>query len=131
MSRSGVNLNTDDPVAPGLDPDPPLPEARRLPPPLTGALIYAGLRVLGVVIAAFLLRRGRYRRRHWSLLRLLRAADGGHYEAIAGPRIDAFEADTRQRLRIGDRTPQQTACSGQHHGLPAPHCRYFSEPKAA
>jgi hypothetical protein len=83
MSRSGVNLNTDDPVAPGPDPDPPLPEARRLPLPLTGALIYAGLRVLGVVIAAFLLRRGRYLRRHWSLVRWMRSADGGHYRAIA------------------------------------------------
>ncbi len=50
---------------------------------MIGILSYAGIRVLGLAISAFALRHGKYRLRHWSLLRLLNAADGGHYQAIA------------------------------------------------
>jgi hypothetical protein len=39
--------------------------------------------VLSVAIAAFALQHGKFSDRHWSLLRWMRAADGGHYLAIA------------------------------------------------
>ena len=95
MSRSSVNLDTGDPAAsPGPDPDPDtgggrrrylraFPAPPRLPLALTGALIFAGIRLLGVAVAAFMLRHGNYRLRHWSLVRWMEAADGGHYRAIA------------------------------------------------
>ncbi len=60
-----------------------VPGPPRLPLPVTGALIFAGIRVLSVVIAAFALRQGKFSDRHWSLVRWMRAADGGHYLAIA------------------------------------------------
>ncbi len=60
-----------------------VPEPPRLPLPLVGALIYAGIRVLSVAITAFALRHGKFRHRHWSLVRWMRSADGGHYQAIA------------------------------------------------
>ena len=59
------------------------PAPPRLPLALTGALIFAGIRLLGVAVAAFMLRHGNYRLRHWSLVRWMEAADGGHYRAIA------------------------------------------------
>src|SRR5262249_42347803 len=86
MSLSGVNSDVDD------APQPARPEARprapraRLPPlslPVTGVLVYAGIRVLSVALAAFLLGHGKYRLRHWSLIRFLRSSDGGHYRDIA------------------------------------------------
>jgi hypothetical protein len=95
MSLSGVNPDVDDavPAEPGRQPQPeagsgprrrwPVPEPPRLPLPLAGALIYAGIRLLGVVITAFMLGHGQYRLRHWSLLRWMRSNDGGHYQAIA------------------------------------------------
>jgi hypothetical protein len=48
-----------------------------------GVSCYAGLRLLGLAISAFALRHGKYKLRHWRLLRLLSAADAGHYRAIA------------------------------------------------
>jgi Mannosyltransferase (PIG-V) len=92
MSLSGVNPDIDDspvPVRPDPDPDPgagrrwPVPEIPRLSPPMAGMLIFAGIRVIGVAVAALMLRHGRYELRHWSLVRWMRAADGGHYLAIA------------------------------------------------
>jgi len=110
MSRSGVNLDTAaSPTAPDGHSDtgtpttgtpttgPPttgtletrrwprraLPALPRLPLPLIGALIYAGIRVLNVAVAAFLLQHGSYRQRGWSVLRWMRSSDGGHYRAIA------------------------------------------------
>jgi hypothetical protein len=103
MSRSGVNLDTAASTAAPARPDgrsgepetgtsatgtlkgrrwsrPTLP---RLPLPLIGALIYAGIRVLNVAVAAFLLQHGSYRERGWSLVRWMRSSDGGHYRAIA------------------------------------------------
>jgi hypothetical protein len=84
-----VSSGTDDLTAP-VRPDPAatgrrwsVPGPPRLSLPLTGALIYAGIRVLSVVIAAFALQHGKFSDRHWSLLRWMRAADGGHYLAIA------------------------------------------------
>ncbi len=50
---------------------------------MIGVLSYAGIRALGLAISAFVLRRGKYQLRHWTLLRLLSASDAGHYRAIA------------------------------------------------
>ena len=55
----------------------------RLPLPLIGMLIYAGIRVTGLAITAAALRRDNFRIVHWSLMHLLGSADGGHYLAIA------------------------------------------------
>ncbi len=84
-----MSSGTDDLTAP-VRPDPAatgrrwsVPGPPRLSLPLTGALIYAGIRVLSVAIAAFVLQHGKFSDRHWSLLRWMRAADGGHYLAIA------------------------------------------------
>ena len=60
-----------------------VPGPPRLPLPLTGVVIFAGIRVLSVTIAAFVLQQGKFSDRHWSLVRWMRAADGGHYLAIA------------------------------------------------
>jgi hypothetical protein len=80
---------TDDVAAP-VRPDPAttgrrwsVPGPPRLPLPLTGVVIFAGIRVLSVTIAAFVLQQGKFSDRHWSLVRWMRAADGGHYLAIA------------------------------------------------
>ncbi len=103
MSLSGVNPDVDDAVPAEPEPEPQLeaepqsaragrrrsgrrwsvPEPPRLPLPLAGTLIYAGIRLLGVAITAFMLGHGKYRLRHWSLLRWMRSNDGGHYQAIA------------------------------------------------
>jgi hypothetical protein len=92
MSLSGVNPDIDDAPGPSRpDPDPgsgagrrrPVPELPRLSPGLTGTLIFAGIRLLGVAITAFLLRHGHYQLRHWSLVRWARSSDGGHYTSIA------------------------------------------------
>lgn len=85
MSVSGVNSDVNDAEAPAR---PALRAGRRwyfaeLPLPLTGTLIFAGIRVLSVAIAAFLLGNGNYQLRHWSLVRWMRSSDGGHYQAIA------------------------------------------------
>jgi hypothetical protein len=59
------------------------PDFPRLPVPVLGALIYAGIRVLSVVFTAIALRHGIYRSRNRSLLEYSRSGDGGHYWAIA------------------------------------------------
>src|ERR1700730_11051836 len=87
MSLSGVNSDIDDAAVPA-EPEPDAVSGRRwslreLPLPLIGTLIFAGIRVLSVAIAAFLLGNGSYRLRHWSLVRWMRSSDGGHYQAIA------------------------------------------------
>lgn len=89
MSLSGVNSDIDDGPVPAR-PEPPgtgrrwsVPAPPRLSLPVTGMLIYAGIRVLGVAITAFLLEHGKYQLRHWSLIRWMRSSDGGHYGAIA------------------------------------------------
>ena len=89
MSHSGAPSGTDD-VAVPVRPDPAaagrrwsVPEFPRLPLPLTGAIIFAGVRMLSLAIGAFALRQGRFSERHWTLVRWLRAADAGHYLTIA------------------------------------------------
>jgi hypothetical protein len=53
------------------------------PLPLYGALIFAGIRVLSLAIAAFLLPRGKFRELHCSLPQLIRSWDSGRYLFIA------------------------------------------------
>jgi hypothetical protein len=60
-----------------------VPELPRLWLPLTGIVIFAAIRVLSVVIAALILRHGKFHAARWSLARWLGAADGGHYRDIA------------------------------------------------
>lgn len=68
----------------------PLPAAagkpgrgRELPLPFYGALIFTGIRVLSLAIAAFLLPRGKFRELHYSLLDLMKSWDSGRYLIIA------------------------------------------------
>jgi hypothetical protein len=89
MAYPGLPSGTDDVAAP-VRPEPAatggrwsVPRPARLPLPLTGVVIFAAIRVLSVAIGAFLLRHGKFSDRHWSLVRWARAADGGHYLAIA------------------------------------------------
>jgi hypothetical protein len=87
MSLSGVNSDVDDAPRPEAGPGAPrrwsLLRPPRLSLPVTGVLIYAGIRLLSVGIAALLLGHGKYQSRHWSLIRFLRSSDGGHYRDIA------------------------------------------------
>jgi len=76
-----------DPAAPGTR---PLPAAagkpgrgRELPLPCYGVLIFAGIRVLSLASAAFLLPRGKFRELHYSLLGLIKSWDSGRYLIIA------------------------------------------------
>jgi hypothetical protein len=89
MSLSGVNPDIDDVPVPA-QPEPPgaggrwsIPRPPRLSLPVTGMLIFAGIRLLGVAVAAFLLGHDKYRLLHWSLVRWMKSSDGGHYSAIA------------------------------------------------
>ena len=92
MSLSDVNPDIDDASVPARpEPDPgsgagrrwSIPEPPRLPLGLTGTLIYAGIRLLSVAMTAILLRHGKYRAPHWSLIRWARSSDGGWYHTIA------------------------------------------------
>jgi mannosyltransferase PIG-V len=53
------------------------------PLPLFGALIFAGIRVLSLATAAFLLPRGKFRALHCALPQLIRVWDSGRYLIIA------------------------------------------------
>jgi hypothetical protein len=78
MSLSSVNPEL------GEAPAPAGPRRRwAIPVPAAGALIYAGIRLVSVLLATFLLGHGTYRLRGWSLIRWMRSSDGGHYRAIA------------------------------------------------
>lgn len=54
------------------------------PLPLHGTLIFAGARLLGLAVAAFLLPRGGFRAIHASVWNVLRSWDAGRYLFIAG-----------------------------------------------
>ena len=90
MSLSGVNSGVDDAAGPARPESDgarrrwSMPAPPRLSPGVAGMLVFAGIRVLSLVIAALLLRNGSFREvRHWSALRWMRAADAGNYQAIA------------------------------------------------
>src|SRR5690349_4247741 len=87
MSLSGVNSGVDDALRPEPGPHSGRRERWSIPGPsrlpLAGTLIYVGIRLVSVAMTAFLLGRGNYRLRHWSVIRWMRSSDGGHYRAIA------------------------------------------------
>ncbi|HEX5304191.1 MAG TPA: mannosyltransferase family protein [Streptosporangiaceae bacterium] len=58
-------------------------KGRELPLPLYGALIFTGIRVLSLAIAALLLPRGKFRELHYSLLGFIKSWDSGRYLIIA------------------------------------------------
>jgi hypothetical protein len=85
MSRSGhPHIN---PTAPETQPIPAAAGKQRTGAgfalPLYGALIFAGIRVLSLATAAFLLPRGKFRELHYSLPDLIRSWDSGRYLIIA------------------------------------------------
>jgi len=83
MSASGLRSDTDVAV-------PGQPGRRwslqwpvRLPLPATAAIVYLGIRVLGLAVVAFLLRHGAYQRAHMSLEQWIIGGDGAFYRSIA------------------------------------------------
>ena len=51
--------------------------------PMAGAAVYAGIRAISLAVAAFLLPRGAFARRHWSFYQWISTGDFGHYRDIA------------------------------------------------
>ena len=89
MSPFGITAGTDDVAARGrLDPDSTarrwsISEPPRFPLPAVGAMIYAGIGLLSLVMTVFLLRHGEFRQRGVSLTQWVTGGDGSYYEAIA------------------------------------------------
>lgn len=89
MSPFGITSDTDDVAARGrLDPDSTarrwsLPAPPRFPLPVVGVMIYAGIRLLGLVVTVFLLQHGKFRQKGVSLTQWITRGDGGYYRAIA------------------------------------------------
>jgi hypothetical protein len=90
LSRGSPDIDdAAQPIEPDADPDSGAGRRRSfrgLPPlslPLTGVVVYAGIRLVSVTIIAFMIGHGRYRRRHWSLLQWIGSSDGRHYRDIA------------------------------------------------
>jgi hypothetical protein len=63
--------------------------------PLYGALAFAGIRVLSLTVAAFLLPRGRFRELHYSLPHLINSWDSGRYLIIAAHGYSYVPGDMR------------------------------------
>jgi hypothetical protein len=78
-----LTSDTDVAVTERLDRRWSVPRSLQLPLPATAAVVYLGVRVLGLLFAAFLLRHGAYRRAHGSLERWITEGDGSFYRAIA------------------------------------------------
>ena len=83
MSASGLTSDTDVAVPGRLGRRWSLPRSVRLPLPATAAVVYLGIRMLGLGVVAFLLRHGAYQRAHLSLEQWIIGGDGGFYRAIA------------------------------------------------
>ena len=63
--------------------------------PFYGALVFAGIRVLALTVAAFLLPRGKFRELHYSLPHLVSSWDSGRYLIIAVHGYSYVPGDTR------------------------------------
>ena len=88
MSGSGLTSDTDVAV-------PGRPAQRwsvsrsvRLPLPATAAVVYLGIRALGLVVVTFLLRQGAFQRAHLSLEQWIIGGDGAFYRSIAAHGYD-------------------------------------------
>ena len=87
---SGSELTSDSDVAvPGRPAQRwSLPQSVRLTLPATAAVVYLGIRALGLVVVAFLLRHGAYQRAHLSLEQWIIGGDGTFYRSIAAHGYD-------------------------------------------
>jgi len=88
MSASGLTSDTDVAVPGRLARHWSLPRSVRLPLPATAAVVYLGIRVLQLIVVAFLLRHGAYQRAHVSLEQWIIGGDGAFYRAIAAHGYD-------------------------------------------
>jgi hypothetical protein len=88
MSASGLTSGTDVAVPGQRARRWSLPRSVRLPPPAIAALVYLGIRVLQLIVVAFLLRHGAYQRAHVSLEQWIIGGDGAFYRAIAAHGYD-------------------------------------------
>jgi len=83
VSASGLTSDTDVAVPGRLARRWSVPQPPRLPLPATAAVVYLGIRVLQLIVVAFLLRHGAYQRAHLSLEQWINGGDGAYYRAIA------------------------------------------------
>jgi hypothetical protein len=83
MSASGLTSNTDVAVPERIGERRSVPLPVRLSPPATAAVVYLGIRVLSLAVAAFLLRQGAYQRAHLSFVQWIIGGDGGFFRLIA------------------------------------------------
>jgi len=88
MSGSGLTSGTDVTLTGRPDRRWPRPRSVRLPLPATAVVVYLGIRVLGLVVVAFLLRHGAYQRAHVSLEQWITGGDGAYYRAVAAHGYD-------------------------------------------
>jgi len=88
MSASGLTSDTDVAVPGRLTWRWYLPRSVRLPLPAAAAVVYLGIRVLQLIVVAFLLRHGAYQRAHVSLEQWIIGGDGVFYRAIAAHGYD-------------------------------------------
>ena len=88
MSASGLTSDTDVAVPGRLARRWSVPQPPRLPLPATAAVVYLGIRVLQLIVVAFLLRHGAYQRAHLSLEQWINGGDGAYYRAIAAHGYD-------------------------------------------
>jgi len=88
MSASGLTSDTDVAVPGRLARHWSLPRSVRLPLPATAAVVYLGIRVLQLIVVAFLLRHGAYQRAHVSLEQWIIGGDGAFYRGIAAHGYD-------------------------------------------
>ncbi len=88
MSASGLTSDTDVAVTERRNRRWSVPRSLQLPLPATAAVVYLGIRVLGLLFAAFLLRHGAFRRAHGSLEQWITEGDGSFYRAIAAHGYD-------------------------------------------
>jgi hypothetical protein len=89
MSLPGITSDSDAAAASGRpDPDPAagrwsIPVPPRFSLPVVGVMVYAGIRLLSLVVTVFLLRHGTFRQRGVTLAQWIAGGDGGYYRTIA------------------------------------------------